>query len=166
MTTYLLVLLIVIDRLTNTWCFQPKGQRIATREHSRDHSEYDKEEVIPSTSTIAACWTRCAESKKASGGIPPGGLKRSRRRPTFPHRLRCSIIGAKGLNCCVRDENRCFPFATIAGKPILLQDTTPRFSTGDRYQPWILRPLKSGMFRASPSWFCKTVNSRSSLTTD
>ena len=32
-------------------------------------------------------------------------------RPTFPG-LSPSIIGAEGLNCCVRNGNRCTPFAT------------------------------------------------------
>ena len=34
-----------------------------------------------------------------------------RRRPTFPHSYPCSIIGAAGLNFCVRDGNRCDPCA-------------------------------------------------------
>ena len=39
----------------------------------------------------------------------------SRRRPTFPHGRPCSIIGAGGLNFCVRNGNRCFPSAMVAG---------------------------------------------------
>jgi hypothetical protein len=34
-----------------------------------------------------------------------------RRRPTFPHSLPCSIIGAVGLNFCVRNGNRCDSYA-------------------------------------------------------
>ena len=37
--------------------------------------------------------------------------KKFRRRPTFPHSYPCSIIGAAGLNFCVRDGNRCDPCA-------------------------------------------------------
>ena len=39
------------------------------------------------------------------------GRKKIRRRPTLPHRHRCSTIGAEGLNFCVRDGNRCDPLA-------------------------------------------------------
>ena len=39
-----------------------------------------------------------------------------RRRPTLPHRLQCSTIGAEGLNCRVRNGNGCFPLANITGK--------------------------------------------------
>ena len=38
-------------------------------------------------------------------------MKKFRRRPTFPHSYPCSIIGAAGLNFCVRDGNRCDPCA-------------------------------------------------------
>ena len=34
-------------------------------------------------------------------------------RPTFPGSFPPSIIGAKELNCCVRDGNRCILFAKI-----------------------------------------------------
>jgi ferredoxin len=44
--------------------------------------------------------------------------KSFRRRPTLPHRHRCSTIGAGGLNFCVRDGNRCFPSAITTGKLI------------------------------------------------
>ena len=38
-----------------------------------------------------------------------------RRRPTFPGRVQPSIIGAEGLNFCVRDGNRWNPFAITTG---------------------------------------------------
>ena len=31
--------------------------------------------------------------------------------PIFPVRYQTSILGVKGLHFCVRDGNRCFPFA-------------------------------------------------------
>ena len=49
--------------------------------------------------------------------MPPtlwGAFCLHRRRPTLPHSLPCSTIGAEGLNCRVRDGNGCFPFAIIA----------------------------------------------------
>ena len=39
-----------------------------------------------------------------------------RRRPTLPHSFPCSTIGAKELNFCVRDGNRCFLFAIATEK--------------------------------------------------
>jgi hypothetical protein len=52
--------------------------------------------------------------KRQKQGPPLGeaGLfNKFRRRPTFPHSDPCSIIGAVGLNFCVRDGNRCDPYA-------------------------------------------------------
>ena len=39
----------------------------------------------------------------------------NRQRPILPGRVQPSTIGAEGLNCCVRDVNRCFPFAIVTG---------------------------------------------------
>ena len=39
----------------------------------------------------------------------------NRQRPTLPSRVQLSTLGAEGLNCCVRDGNRCFPFAIVTG---------------------------------------------------
>ena len=43
-------------------------------------------------------------------------LNKFRRRPTFPHSFPCSIISAVGLNFCVRDGNRCDPYAIATEK--------------------------------------------------
>ncbi len=43
-------------------------------------------------------------------------VKGSRRRPTFPHSCPCSIIGAEGLNCRVRNGNGCLPLAKVTVK--------------------------------------------------
>ena len=40
----------------------------------------------------------------------------SRRRPTLPHGLPCSTIGAGGLNFSVRNGKRCDPSAIATGK--------------------------------------------------
>ena len=39
----------------------------------------------------------------------------NRQRPTFPGSFPPSIIGAKELNFCVRDGNRCGLFAIVTG---------------------------------------------------
>ena len=41
-------------------------------------------------------------------------LKIVRRRPTLPHSLPCSTIGAERLNFRVRNVTGCFPFAMVA----------------------------------------------------
>jgi hypothetical protein len=50
------------------------------------------------------------QTKGPSRGRGPLSNK-FRRRPTFPHSLPCSIIGAVGLNFCVRNGNRCDSYA-------------------------------------------------------
>ena len=47
-----------------------------------------------------------------------GLYKRFRRRPTLPHSLPCSTIGAKELNFRVRDGNGCDLFAIATEKSI------------------------------------------------
>ncbi len=41
--------------------------------------------------------------------------KKTWQRPTLPHSYPCSTIGAEGLYFCVRNGNRCDPFAIAAG---------------------------------------------------
>ncbi len=48
------------------------------------------------------------------------GLIGFRRRPTLPGRYQPSTIGAKRLNCCVRNGNRCDPLAIATGNCMLL----------------------------------------------
>ena len=45
----------------------------------------------------------------------------NRQRPIFPGSFPPSIFSAKGLNFCVRDGNRCDPFAIVTGLRILSQ---------------------------------------------
>ena len=47
-----------------------------------------------------------------------GLYKKIRRRPTLPHSLPCSTIGAKELNFRVRDGNGCNLFAITTEKSI------------------------------------------------
>ena len=50
----------------------------------------------------------------------PGYIKIFRQRPTLPHSLPCSTIGAKELNFRVRDGNGCFLFAIATEKNVWL----------------------------------------------
>ena len=43
----------------------------------------------------------------------------NRQRPAFPGSLPPSIIGARELNCCVRDGNRCILSAIVTGLHLL-----------------------------------------------
>ena len=54
--------------------------------------------------------------KGKSPPAPTGGLSKTRRRPTLPHPLKCSTIGAVGLNFRVRNGNGCDPYAMTAEK--------------------------------------------------
>ena len=60
--------------------------------------------------------SRFLNAKKPA--LQKGGLflNKFRRRPTFPHSFPCSIISAVGLNFCVRDGNRCDPYAIATEK--------------------------------------------------
>jgi hypothetical protein len=51
----------------------------------------------------------------------PGYIKIFRQRPTLPHSLPCSTIGAKELNFRVRDGNGCFLFAIATEKTFCFQ---------------------------------------------
>src|ERR1700748_1203443 len=53
--------------------------------------------------------------KKAALIAQSGLLRKSRRRPTFPHSCPCSIIGPARLNFRVRDGNGCDPRGVITG---------------------------------------------------
>ena len=55
------------------------------------------------------CQARFSNKRPTSCEV--GLSNKFRRRPTFPHSYPCSIIGAAGLNFCVRDGNRCDPCA-------------------------------------------------------
>ena len=59
--------------------------------------------------------------RRKPGSNDPGFLyKFFRRRPTLPHSLPCSTIGAKELNFRVRDGNGCFLFAIATEKSVTI----------------------------------------------
>ena len=55
------------------------------------------------------------ERSDVDGCICLSGNKKNRQRPTFPGSFPPSIIGAKELNFCVRDGNRCVLPAIVTG---------------------------------------------------
>ena len=71
-----------------------------------------------------ASWTERSPSATAARALKTerpsafaeGLPKNSRRRPTLPHSLPCSTIGAGGLNFSVRNGKRCFPSAIATPK--------------------------------------------------
>ena len=60
-------------------------------------------------------WLTVYQKKPGANKIAPG-LKDFRRRPTLPHSLPCSTIGAEGLYFRVRDGNGCIPLAIATEK--------------------------------------------------
>ena len=75
------------------------------------HSSYARYSVLSCDSggTLPCCY----QKKKATAfAIASFG---NRQRPTLPSRVQLSTLGAEGLNYCVRDGNRCFPFAIVTG---------------------------------------------------
>src|SRR5690606_31513708 len=67
---------------------------------------------------------------KCSEAAPEGTasrLKIVRRRPTLPHRLQCSTIGAEGLDFRVRNVTGYFPFAMVAETLWRYQQTLTSF---------------------------------------
>ncbi len=66
--------------------------------------------------------------------VPVEGPKRSRRRPTLPHRLRCSTIGAAELNFRVRNGNGCFLRAGVTGKALTPRRRCPAAAPANRIE--------------------------------
>ena len=88
-------------------------------------------------------------SNKVPLGCEPKGhfVNKFRRRPTFPHSFPCSIISAVGLNFCVRDGNRCDPYAiaTEKLKSLKFSDNCCRqIRAMLRWQSFLIRSWKSG----------------------
>ena len=61
---------------------------------------------------VRVLFVRLPKEKATAFAIASFG---NRQRPTLPSRVQLSTLGAEGLNCCVRDGNRCFPFAIVTG---------------------------------------------------
>ncbi len=68
------------------------------------------------------CWRIRTAGKKSpipAAMLPASGLAKDfRRRPTLPHSLPCSTIGAEELNFRVRDGNGCDLFAIATEKAV------------------------------------------------
>ncbi len=82
-----------------------------------------------------------------------GPFNKFRRRPTFPHSNPCSIIGAVGLNFCVRDGNRCDPYA------IATENRTTGFQLPKTFSIRLVRTLS---FVRSIAFYMEGVGARRS----
>src|SRR5690554_4598180 len=101
----------------------------------------------------------CASTSSApsAGGNAAGrSLKRERpalmivrRRPTLPHRLQCSTIGAEWLDFRVRNVTGYFPFAVAAETLLRYQDLG-----GPVDRPWAnqLPPLVPDRISGTSQW--------------
>ena len=71
----------------------------------------------PAVAAHAFSLHRSCPRSKTAGHLDSmtGRCTRARRRPTLPHDLPCSTIGAGGLNCRVRNGNGCCPSAIATG---------------------------------------------------
>src|SRR5437762_6010770 len=69
--------------------------------------------------------TVLARTKEKAPRFPEGPSIYSRRRPTLPHGLPCSTIGAGGLNFSVRNGKRCDPSAIATGNPAGARQSAP-----------------------------------------
>ena len=83
---------------------------------------------------VGACGGSNAARPPQWGGL---ALMIVRRRPTLPHSLPCSTIGAERLNFRVRNVTGCFPFAMVAVtlwryqlKPLNNTSTVPWSTSG------------------------------------
>ena len=71
---------------------------------------------VPSLPALFGVFSLCLQGFYTSRLSSEVSVKGSRRRPTFPHSCPCSIIGAEGLNCRVRNGNGCLPLAKVTVK--------------------------------------------------
>lgn len=69
---------------------------------------------------------KCSEAAPQRGGL---ALMIVRRRPTLPHHLQCSTIGAERLNFRVRNVTGCFPFAMVAETLLRYQQNLDTLTT-------------------------------------
>ena len=73
---------------------------------------------VPSLPSLFGVFSLCLQGFHTSRFSSEVAVKVSRRRPTFPHSCPCSIIGAEGLNCRVRNGNGCLPLAVTTAKTV------------------------------------------------
>ena len=86
--------------------------------------------------------------KKARLDMPGFVEIELRRRPTLPEGLPSSTIGAEGLNFCVRNGNRCFPFAIVTG--IFLPSLFLKVLTALKAHLCTLKTAQCRALRSSP----------------
>ena len=94
------------------------------------------------------------QAKARPASNEAGLLEKFRRRPTFPHSYPCSIIGAVGLNFCVRNGNRCDSYA------IATENRTTGFQlpkTLSMRAFWIETHGVGGARRTSPPFLTKKL---------
>ena len=92
----------------------------------------------------------------------------SRRRPTLPHGLPCSTIGAGGLNFSVRNGKRCDPSAIATGKSCgarlrarraaSLNLDADRRPTEHQKSDQASRTISTGRLNASPRLHLRPIN--------
>ena len=77
---------------------------------------------LPRIKAIARCWFPSISSRICVW-----------QRPTLPRRHHLSTIGAKRLNCCVRDGYRCIPLAIAAIFILSLKSYSFLISDGEEF---------------------------------
>ena len=82
----------------------------------------------------------------------------SRRRPTLPHSLPCSTIGAEGLNFRVRKGNGCFPFAIAAGTFSKGYDNGTILSFKSKFKGQATRPISPAQLHTLPCFHLQPIN--------
>ena len=81
------------------------------------------------------------------------------RRPTFPGSFPPSIIGAKELNYCVRDGNRCGLPAIVTGLSELYPENQIKYQIAYRSNHWSsLRPISIGQLNALLHLHLRPIN--------
>ena len=106
------------------------------------------------------CTRRCFLGKSKAPPEEGAFSNKFRRRPTFPHSFPCSIIGAAGLNFCVRNGNRCDPCAIATENRKTGFQLPKTFYDAAASSP--IRIWKGGGRRSSPHLHAKTFYGQAS----
>ena len=125
-----------------------------------------KNAVLGSIRTLEA---EFREKKKRPPAFARGRSRYSRRRPTLPHSLPCSTIGAGGLNFSVRNGKRCFPSAIATGMSTaaspgaacyrqLNWTTGEAEAIGQLKSDQASRTISTGRLNASPRLHLRPIN--------
>ena len=85
------------------------------------------------------------------------GAIKNRQRPTFPGSFPPSIIGARELNCCVRDGNRCILSAIVTGLHLLNWTRVPNVYFSKNH--WLsVRPISIGQLNTLLHLHLRPIN--------